>query len=258
MKAFSLNIFLALSLPLLVARGNAQPTPPVGTKPADLRVGVCPNSPPMIFKQGDRIVGVEADLAEALGRETGRPVVFVEEKWEDLIDALCEDRIDIIMSTMSITPARRYRISFSDPYLKVGQMALARADEKYKYLANLAAQAKRGIGVKAGTTGDLLVRQEFPKVERKYYSNGDKAAEALIKKKIDLYINDAPMIWYLAGLYEAKGLAVTPLVLTQEELGWGIRRTDTDLLNAANKFLQKAQASGELNRILGKWMPGFR
>ena len=34
-----------------------------------LRVGVCPKSPPMIFKEGDRIVGVEAELAAALGQD---------------------------------------------------------------------------------------------------------------------------------------------------------------------------------------------
>jgi polar amino acid transport system substrate-binding protein len=76
--------------------------------PTVLRVGVSPKSPPMIFKQGGQVVGVEADLAGALGQALGRRVVFVEEDWGNLIDALCEERIDIIMSGMSITQARRY------------------------------------------------------------------------------------------------------------------------------------------------------
>ena len=223
-----------------------------------LRVGVSANSPPMIFKQGDKIVGVEADLAEALGRELGRKITFVEEKWENIIDALNEDRIDIIMSNMSITPARRYRVAFTTSYLKVGQMALSRSAEKYNYLLNLADQTKRGIGVKPGTTADFLVGQEFPRVKKKYYKSGDAAAEALMKSKIDLFVSDAPIIWYLASMYETKGLGVMPLVLSQEELGWGVKRSDTQLLSSANAFLQKAQASGDLNRILGTWMPGFR
>ena len=202
-------------------------------------------------------MGVEADLAAALGKALDRQVVFVEEDRENLIDALCDGRIDIIMSSMSITPARRYRIAFTSPYLKVGQMALARAGEQYAYLFNLGAESKRGVGVKAGTTADFLVRQEFPRMKRKYYSDGTEAAEALVKKKIDMFISDGPLVWYLAGLYENKGLTVTPLVLSQEELGWGVRRTDTQLLDAGNTFLRKAQESGELNRTLGKWLPGF-
>ncbi len=226
--------------------------------PTILRVGVSPQSPPMIFKQGDRIVGVEAELAEALGRDLGRRVVFVEEKWEDLIEALCGERIDIIMSSMSITPARSYRIAFTNPYLKVGQLALSRDTEKYNLLLNAPGQSKRRVGVKPGTTADFLVRQEFPRLARKYYKTGDEAAIALVKGKIDVFISDAPMIWYLASLNETKGLAVMPFVLSQEHLGWGVRRTDTQLLEAANAFLQKAQDRGELSRILGKWMPGFR
>jgi len=212
----------------------------------------------MIFKDGSRVVGVEADLAESLGRELGRKVVLIEEKWEDLIDSLCENRIDIIMSSMSITLARSYRIAFSDPYLKVGQIALVRSDEKYKYVLNVAGQAKRGIGVKPGTTADFLLRQEFPAATRKYFSNGEDAAVALAAKKIDLFISDAPMIWYLAGHYESKGLGVMPLMLSQEQLGWGLRRTDTELREAVNAFLKKAQNSGELNRTFAKWMPGFQ
>jgi polar amino acid transport system substrate-binding protein len=230
----------------------------VAPNPGVLRVGITPNSPPMIFKSGSAIVGVEAELAEKLGAETGKKVVFVEEKWEDLIDALCENRIDIIMSSMSITPTRSYRIAFSEPYLRVGQMALARSEERYKYLSNVAGQATRGIGVKANTTADFLLQQELPAAKRKYYKDGDEAAKALMKKRIDLFISDAPMIWYLAGQYETKGLAVAPLVLSQEQLGWGLRRTDTELTAAVNAYLKKAQASGELNRTFGKWMPGFQ
>lgn len=234
------------------------PAQAVAADPALLRVGVTPDAPPMIFKSDGRITGVEAELAELLGRELGRKVVFVEEKWDKLIDSLGEDKFDIIMSSMSITPARSYRIAFSDPYLRVGQMVLARADEKYKYMANIAVQAKRGIGLKAGTTADFLVRQELSGASRKYFKTGDDAAAALLRNKIDIFISDAPMIWYLAAHYEAKGLVVTPLVLTQEQLGWGVARTNSSLLDQVNSFLKKAQASGELNRIFSRWMPGFQ
>lgn len=243
---------------LLIGGASAPAAEAVAAAPTVLRVGVNPQSPPMVFKQGDRIVGVEAELAEALGRDLGRRVVFVEEKWEDLIDALCGDRIDIIMSSMSITPARSYRIAFTNPYLKVGQLALSRDTEKYNLLVNSTEQGKRRVGLKPGTTADFLARQEFPRFTRKYYKNGDEAATALMKRKIDLFISDAPMIWYLAGVYETKGLAVMPFVLSQEHLGWGVRRTDTQLLDAANAFLQKAQNRGELSRTMSKWMPGFR
>ncbi len=220
-----------------------------------LRVGVAPVSPPMIFKEGTRIVGLEADFAQALGKELGRPVQFVELPWEELIDALNDDKIDIIMSSMSVTPARQFRVAFSIPYLRIGQMVLVRGDEKYRGGFLSRSLAGQTVGLRKGTTGDLLVQQEFPKAKRKYFKSDDEGAIALSKGRIDLFIDDSTMIWYLAGVYEAKGLTVTPLVLSQEVLGWGMKRSDTTLQAAANAFLQKAQASGELDRILHRWIP---
>jgi ABC-type amino acid transport substrate-binding protein len=243
---------------LFAGCASAPQTSSVAADAGVLRVGVSPNSQPMVFKQGERIVGVEADLAESMGRELGRRVVFVEEKWENLIDALCADRIDIIMSSMSITPGRSYQILFTEPYLTVGQIALTRDSENYSYILSLRTQAKNGVGVKPGTTADFLMRQEFPQLPRKYFSTGEEAAEALRKKKIDLFVSDAPMIWHLAAINEAKGLAVMPVVLRKEELGWGIRRGNTELLAAANAFIKKARDNGELNRTFKKWMPGFQ
>lgn len=258
-----MNLLLRTSLIVaaLGLLGGCATTPTPQTVPASptvLRVGVAPNSPPMIFKTRDGLAGIEKELAEGLGKALGRQVVFVEVKWENLIDALCENKIDIIMSSMTITPARTFRIAFSDPYLETGQMALARTDEMYRYLGNIQSQVKHGVGLKPGTTGDFLVRQEFPEVSRKYFNTGEEAAEALTRKKIDLFINDAPMIWYLAGHYESKGLGVPPMVLSAEHLGWGLRRTDSELLASVNAFLKKAQADGSLNRTFSKWMPGFK
>ena len=101
----------------------------------------------------------ELELAQALGRELGRNVEFVELKWEHLVDALCENRVDIIMSALPITPARRYRIAFTNPYLKVGQMALIRKQDKDEFMSTLAGATKRGIGVERGSTAERIVRQ---------------------------------------------------------------------------------------------------
>ena len=242
-----LGVFQALPVSLSAADG----LPP-------LRVGVAPVSPPMIFKEGTRIVGLEADCAQALGKELGRPIQFVELPWEDIIDALNDDKIDIIMSSMSVTPARQFRVAFSAPYLRVGQMALVHATAKFSTGLFTGSLANRTIGVRKGTTGDLLVQQEFPRAKRKYFKTDDEGAIALSKDRIDLFIDDSTMTWYLAGVYESKGLIVAPFVLSQEVLGWGMKRSDTSLQQAVNAFLQKAQTSGELDQIVRRWIPRFQ
>jgi ABC-type amino acid transport substrate-binding protein len=228
------------------------------TASGPLRVGVAPSSPPMIFKQGKEIAGVEADLAQALGKELGRSIRFVETPWEDLIDSLEANKIDIVMSSMSVTRARLTRVAFADPYLRIGQMALVRAEEKFRYAPLGNSLASQKVGVKKATTADLLIQQEFPRAKRKYFESGDAAAQALRKKKIDLYFSDSTMIWYLAGKYEADGLVAAPTIFTDETLAWAIRRSDSSLLESVNKALKNLRATGDLDRILHRWIPRFQ
>jgi polar amino acid transport system substrate-binding protein len=254
-KFFQAGSFFILTLTMMACGpGLFAGEPPTGSL-SPLRVGIAPTSAPMVFKEGKNIVGVEADLAHALGRELGRSVSFVELPWEELIDALEANKIDIIMSSMSVTRARQFRVAFSDPYLRVGQMALIRASDKSRYLPLGNVMANRVVGVKKGTTGDLLVQQEFPNAKRKYFNSGEDAARALSKNKIDLFFNDSSMIYYLAGKYEAQGLVVAPMVFSDETLAWAMRRSDADLLASVNSALKNMTASGELTKVLGRWIP---
>jgi ABC-type amino acid transport substrate-binding protein len=66
------------------------------------------------------------------------------------------------------------------------------------------------------------------------------------------------MVWYLAGAYESKGLTVLPLTLSDELLAWGVRRADPSLQQSVNGFLKKAQARGEVDQIVRRWIPKFQ
>jgi len=225
---------------------------------APLRVGVTPVFPPLIHREGGKIVGVEADFATALGRELGRPVKFVEVKWDDQFEALENGKTDIIMSSVSITRPRQFRAAFCKPYLAVGQMALVRRTDTHKYGLGFPARPQGVIGLKKATTGDFLVQQEFPHSKRKYFDNGQQAARALAKKQIDLFISDSPTIWWLEGMNEEPGLVAVPVLLSDERLAWAVRKSDSTLLEAVNNSLDKLQTSGEAKAILQRWIPHFK
>ena len=92
----------------------------------ELRVGIAGNYPPLAFKQDGELAGIEVEFARQLGTELGLTIRLVELPFPDLIPALLANRIDVIMSGMSITPEREKLVSFTDSYLRVGQMRLMR------------------------------------------------------------------------------------------------------------------------------------
>jgi polar amino acid transport system substrate-binding protein len=221
-----------------------------------LRVGVTANSPPLIFKQGDKIVGLEADLARELSIYLDKSLRFIELKWEDQIPALLENRIDIIMSGMTITTLREIRIAFSIPYFESGQMALIRRMDAARFSTGLFTFAtSSAIGAIKDTTGEYYVETQFSSVNRKLYKNSNAAVKALINKDIDIFIYDGPMILYLASENENNGLTALFTKLTKEYLAWGIRKENVELLDSANNFLRTANNEGKLNKIIKFWVP---
>lgn len=246
-----LGIAIVLSGLVLGGAAIAQPRPP---ETAALRVGVSPVFPPMVFKQGGKLTGVEADLAKAFGQHLGRKVTFVELPWEDQIEALRDGRTDIIMSSMSVTQARRYVVDFTKPYLIVGQLVLVRREDRNQYLLGIPSRLSGNVGVLKATTGEFLVQREYPKANRKVFKTEEEAVKALVKKKIDLFVGDSTLVWYLAGLHANDGLAAVPAPLSEEVLGWATRKGDDELLSAANQFLEKSAQDGTLQRVYRRWM----
>ncbi len=242
-------VMLVLSLVCLASAADSLPP---------LRVGITPNLPPLAFKQNGKIVGIEADFAQRLGKQLGREVKFVQLEWEDQIPALLDGKTDIIMSGMTVTKTRQFRVDFCAPYLRSGQMALVRRENLNNYAIGFPMSPPGVIGVEKGTTGEFLIQQEFSQSKRKAFSNGEQAVKALKKKQIGLFISDAPTIWWLASENEADGLVSVPIQLTDEQLAWAVNKSDVVLLDMTNKILEKWQQDGEANQIIKRWLPNFQ
>lgn len=223
-------------------------------KPTDLIVGVCPDYPPLMFTQNDRILGAEVDLASELGKALGRHVRFIEIRWEDQIDALMQGRIDIIMSGMTITDARKVRIAFSDPYLQLGIMPLVRTRDAKKYSsAESILSGDARIGVKKGSTADVFANRNCRSSSITYVLPTD-AYFFLVNRRIDVYLHDGPGVIWLAAEHEADLQAIRK-PLTKDEIAWGLRKDDPELLDSVNRILAGWKKDGTLQRILDKWLP---
>lgn len=250
-RRFLIGWFVAV-LALALGGGGASAEAPASVP---LRVGVTAGFAPMVYKEAGKPAGVEMDFATALGKELGRPIKVVEVNWEDQIQTLLDGKTDIIMSSMSVTPARALRVAFAESYFTVGQVALVRREDLNKYAMGFPIAPRGTIGVLKATTGDFLAQQEFSRNKRKEFKTPEEAAKALVKKKIDLFISDSPIVSWQASLNEAQGLALVPIYLTEERLAWAVRKSDAELLAAVNQALGKLQADGRANAILKRWFP---
>jgi len=242
---------------------TAKDSPPIeaieGSSHHPLRVGVTPDSPPMIFRQKGEISGAEADMARMLAKELDRPIQFVDLRWEQEIPALLEGSIDIIMSGMTITDARKVRINFTYPYLKSGLVIAMRAGDASKYDSlKTILDSFPTTGVIKGTTGEAYVRRNFPPAVRIVALPTIKDAVIELKQgRIDIFVDDAPAIAWLVSENEAdiKGLWEP---LNEENLGWGVRRNDEAFMDHVNTILRNWKKDGTLKEILLRWLPYWK
>lgn len=72
-----------------------------------------------ILKDG-KFIGFDAEMAERFAAEYGRKLIFSDMEFGSLIAAVSTNKIDMITSTLMITPERKEKINFSDPYYQVG------------------------------------------------------------------------------------------------------------------------------------------
>ena len=266
MNRFSFNKLTLLILAALVIWGCANDSAQKG--PADtvllpkrplLRVGVTPNYPPMIFKLDHKITGMERDFAFLLGDALNRDVAFVELPFTELINSLVEGKIDIVMSGMTATEARRVRVSFTDPYLKIGQVAMMRVQDSSKYNSLISIRACDGaVGVVKGTTGEAYVRANFPNAGPiTSVEDVREAARLLNNRYINLFVYDAPAIAWIVSENETtlKGFWEP---LNDEYLAWAVNRHDQTLLRAANTALATWKKDGTVDQLVKKWLPYWK
>jgi ABC-type amino acid transport substrate-binding protein len=251
----ALTIVLVLLSVVATAGYAASETDP----PRPIRVGVTANYPPMIFKQNNQIVGLEADFARMLGARFNRPVQFVEVAWEEQIPALLSGKTDMIMSAMSITDVRRIRIDFTEPYLRSGLSVAMRLGDAAKYPSLKAMQEPAlAVGVIKGTTGEVYTKQNFRRASRLVpLTQAADAPDDLKGRRIDIFIYDAPSIAWLVSENEAD-LTMLRQLINEEYLAWGIRRTDQEFGAALNAAVGEWRGDGTLERVILKWLPYWR
>jgi ABC-type amino acid transport substrate-binding protein len=235
----------------------ASAPPPVTPVPTPLRVGIAPVQPPLAFKEHNVLAGVEVDFARRLEPALGVKVTFVEVPDNDLVTALRERRIDVVMSGMAITPERQKVVRFTLPYLRIGEVLLLRKAD-VKRLPGLEAMNRSDvrIGFLSGSSGEVYVQSKLPRAQAKGFGTADAAVKALQERGIDVFIAKAPVIW---GLTVSRHDPQHHLVaryrpLTEDYLAWAVRPDDAGLLGKLNGTLRRWEADGTLRDVLDDWI----
>jgi polar amino acid transport system substrate-binding protein len=221
----------------------------------EFRIGIAPQYPPLAFKFRGELVGIEVDFATQLGKDLNKQITFMEIPWPELIPALLGGNIDIIMSGMSVTEERAKQVSFTEPYMHIGQMALVRTREQatFSSLERFFDTTSR-VGFVSNTTGEQAAKVIFTQAKFVPQPTVDDGVAALRQGSIDVFIHDAPTVWRIGGNPAEKQLTGLYWPLSEEPLAWAVRKSDTSLQFALSQRVKDWKQSGRLQQLMGRWI----
>ena len=220
----------------------------------ELVVGITGTQPPLNATNKDgKIIGYEADIANLIAMNMGVKIRFASMSFAELLPALETGKVDMVLSSMTMTLERNRNVAFVGPYYISGKGILTKA-QSIGSMQQAAGLNKPEFKIAAleNSTSLAFVQQTAPKAELVSTKSYDEAIDMLLKDKIDAIIADYPYCAFTAFRYQDKGLVAGQSKFTVEPLGIAIPE-DTLLINWLSNFLNMFKSSGQSKILNKKW-----
>ena len=120
-----------------------------------LYVGTNAEFKPYEYLEGDKITGFDIDFMDAIGKEIGYEVHWVNMGFDGLLPALQMKKVDAVIAGMSQTPERQKAVDFSMPYMFTKSEHYVIVNENSPIIKKEELKDKK-VGVQIGT-----IQEEF-------------------------------------------------------------------------------------------------
>ncbi len=213
--------------------------------------------PPYEYWDGDKIVGIDAEICAAVAAYLGMDFDVQDMDFDALIPAVNAGKIDVVMAGMTVTEERALMVNFTDSYATGVQVVIVKEDSEITSVDDLfAGEKKYVIGVQQATTGDLYCTWDLEdegKATVNRYMNGNEAVMSLMAGKVDcVVIDNEPARAYVAA---NSGLKILETEYITENYAAAIAKSNTELVAQFNEALRALTADGTIPAIIAKYIP---
>ncbi|WP_334156951.1 transporter substrate-binding domain-containing protein [Oryzomicrobium sp.] len=222
-----------------------------------LRVGTPGDYAPFARWQVERgtLVGMDVDLAEALGAALGVKVQWVKTSWPALMADLAAGKFDLAVGGVSVSLERQKRALFSAPYLHDGKTPITRCEnvQRFQTLAQIDRPGVRAV-VNPGGTNERFARAYLKAAQISVHPDNTTIFDEIVAGRADLMITDAVEARLQQKLRPALCAVHPDAPFDYSEKAFLLPR-DFALKAWVDQWLHLAQASGEFERIQARWIP---
>ncbi|MFY1039158.1 glutamine ABC transporter substrate-binding protein GlnH [Pantoea agglomerans] len=206
---------------------------------------------PFEFKQGDKYVGFDVDLWDAIAKELKLDYTLKPMDFSGIIPALQTRNVDLALAGITITEERKKAIEFSDGYYKSGLQVMVRNNENdIKGISDLNGKV---VAVKSGTGSVEYAKANIKSKDLRQFPNIDSAYMELGTNRADAVLHDTPNILYFIhtagkGRFKAVGDSIEA-----QQYGIAFPKGSDDLREKVNGALKTLKENGTYNTLYKKW-----
>ncbi|MBR2749791.1 MAG: transporter substrate-binding domain-containing protein [Clostridiales bacterium] len=212
---------------------------------------------PYEYYQNEKIVGIDAEIAEAIAKKLGLELQIMDVEFDSIIAGVQNNKYDFGMAGMTVTDTRKKAVNFTTTYATGIQAIIVKEGSEIVDIDTLLGGDYK-VGVQQGTTGDIYMSFDpadggvgEARVVR--YSKGPDAVLALSAGKVDaVVIDNEPAKSFVAA---NEGLKILETPFTVEDYAMCVNKDNTVLLDKLNAALKELTDDGTIAAIIEKYIP---
>lgn len=220
-----------------------------GSSSDTITVATSPDFAPWEYMDGDNVVGIDPEIAQAVADEMGVNLKIESMSFDSIIPAVASGKVDCGMSGFTVTDERKEQVDFSDTYTTSIQKIMVRKDSDIKSYDDLEGKT---VGVEMGTTGASDVEADTTvKMTPDEYKTYSDVITALKTSKIDAAVLDILPAQQFAE--QNDDLVVLDDEPYGQETYAAIFKKGSDMTEKFNKALEKLTQDGTIDKIMDKY-----
>ncbi len=221
-----------------------------------LKMATNPYFQPYEYYDGEKIVGIDAEIAEAIADKLGMELVIEDMTFDSIITAVDNGSVDFGMAGMTITEKRLESVDFSTSYASGVQVVIVKENSAIAGVDDLA-NGQYKIGTQFGTTGyiyasDSVENGGYGEDRVIGYVNGNEAVSALNKGDVECVIIDSEPAKALVA--SNKGLKILDTHYADEDYAICVKKGNSDLLKKIDDAIYELTQDGTIASILNKYI----
>jgi Na+/H+-dicarboxylate symporter/ABC-type amino acid transport substrate-binding protein len=225
-----------------------------------LRVGVVASRLPYVLADREgKLVGLDVEMAQVLGRDLGVKVEFIElEDLTALSPLLSSGRIDLAMSGIAVTPERAGEMLFSDPYLDE-TLAFVVKDHLREQFSSWA--EIRELGGFPVALPNLLyyidkVKSRAPALKLAPLDSTNQIEDSLKRETFEAVVMPAESGSVMSLLYPKFTVVVPEPEIVKIPLAYPVARRDQYWAHFINTWIELKRRDGTIDALYGHWILG--